>query len=197
MRFSELAPMLWRSFQAKPTLIDEIVDEMFAEDEVSYFNEHYISPEDAAEHRAGLLGYLPEPYTLFCSLGTKARQLIIRERLLERADIIFKQGAELRLQRLREERKEKENDPNYIRPISKKIRMEVYDLDNYQCVFCGSRLRRDRGEARIVRLIPTARNPDELVTACLSCGTKIRKRDPESIGMSYKFGRFLAGGSSS
>ena len=80
------------------------------------------------------------------------------------------------------------------------LRVRVFTLDNYECVYCGKHLKRKRvnPERTIDHLSPISTmtrvdmsavcHPSNLVTACQPCNFKLA--DADLFSKSPKFGRF-------
>lgn len=71
------------------------------------------------------------------------------------------------------------------------LREEVFQLDGFQCVYCGSR---ERAALSLDHVVPVSQGGTtvlaNLVTACASCNSKKRDRTPVEACMGLYFGRF-------
>jgi hypothetical protein len=198
MQLSEMAKMLWQSFEAGAGAVDAIHDEMYVQQQVEHFQKCYASVE--AVEIALKYSYAPEPLMsppeMFLRLGKPAQGIVIRDGLLPKAVEVYEQAVELTEQeKLAEQQqeeaklraaRERRADPNYVRPLSFKTKLEVRGLDREQCVFCGVTVK----QYRYVRLLPTGHTAVDVVLACPACASQLNGQSPDAAGRMRLFGRY-------
>ncbi len=77
-------------------------------------------------------------------------------------------------------------------PITDKSRKDIYERDNYRCVYCGSDLRNDHHKICLDHVIPLSRRGSStlknLVTSCKKCNALKSDRTPDEAGLKWPDG---------
>jgi len=200
MPLSKLARPLWRSLTAGAGEVDRIHDETYQAEQIEFFNQCYASAERIAgdRHYWGypLTPQIEPPAEMLLKFRKEVQTILVRDGHLQRAVENYQQGVDIneakeraaiaaREQELRAAR-EHRADPNYVRPLQPKTKLEVRGLDREQCVFCGVTVK----QYRYVRLLPTGHTAVDVVLACPACASQLNGQSPDAAGRMRLFGRY-------
>jgi hypothetical protein len=98
VNLSDLAELLWQSLAASATEVDRIHDAVFAESQAEHFRKTYSSPAHVASQirdEEGRQYPTIPPTVMFFRLGKPAQLAIVRDKFLDEAIEIYKQGREI------------------------------------------------------------------------------------------------------
>ncbi len=205
-KFSEIAELLWTSFEAGADKVDDVHSLQFAERQVEVFRLRYIEYAEnwiKYQQREKLafdrwfrddLSLSDDPMSTFRKLGQTAQSQIVNSGLLKKATSNYEKIEEIRKELSREhelrenQRREKEFQEEQERKARYPVQREVRLLDKSQCAFCGKKYKHWSFDYY------SQSDEFEAQTVFLSCNACLKKIDTEKV--EPRFGRFLKEGDS-
>jgi hypothetical protein len=186
IKLSDLAEVIWKTFEAGGQSVDRLHDDYFAERQVEHFKARYSSAEVIASQFEGYMDDPEPPGTMFARLGKKAKMIIIQESLLELAVEIYEQAQNIARHKGEAERVQHRQERAAEKKEAKR-RKDIRALDDDRCVFCGIRLKQ---HFKYIPLTTGSDEPENVVLACHNCEKALGGRTPEDAGMVPLYGRF-------